>query len=106
MSPNRKGMETLRSLRGKVNRFRAKTPQGALIDLARLAQEKARLCEEMKRWEKRINRIQSRLEEIDKMKKWLYQFVDDNQAPSGTPLQGKKSSLPVPPGFHEMNIRY
>jgi len=105
MSPNRKGMETLRSLRGKVNRFRAKTPQGALIDLARLAQEGVRLCEEMKRWQKRISQIEFRLEEIEKMKKWLYQFVDSPEVPSAS-SQDKKSSPQVPPGFHEMKIRY
>jgi uncharacterized protein (DUF305 family) len=99
-------METLRSLRGQVNRFRAKTGHGALIELAQLAQEKARLCEEMKRWEKRIKQIQSRLEEIDKMKKWLYGFVDGSQAPSAVTLRGKKSSPQVPPGCEEMNIRY
>jgi len=106
MSSNRKGMETLRSLRGQVNRFRAKTGHGALIELAQLAQEKARLCEEMKRWEKKIKQIQSRLEEIDKMKKWLYGFVDGSGLPSGTPSQGKKSLQSVPPGSEEMNIRY
>jgi len=105
MSPNRKGMEDLRTLRGQVNRLRARTPHGALIELARLTQEKVRLCEEMKRWQERINQIQSRLEEIDKMKKWLYQFVDSPEVPSAS-SQGKKSSPPVPPGFQEMKIRY
>jgi hypothetical protein len=98
-------MKDLRSVRGQVNRLRAKTPQGALIELAQLAQERVRLCEEMKRWEKRTTQIQSRLEEIDKMKKWLYHFVDGPEVPSAS-SQGKKPSPQVPPGFQEMKIRY
>jgi hypothetical protein len=106
MGSSRKGMEDLRSLRGQVNRFRAKTCHGALIELAQLAQEKLRLREEIKRWERRTKQIQSRLEEIGKMEKWLYQFVDGSQAASANQRQVKKSSSPLPPGVREMNIQY
>ncbi len=106
MSSNRKGFKDIRTIRSQVDRFRARTPQGALIELARLSQKKARLSDEMKRWQERINQIQSELEEIDKTEKWLYQSIDNRQLPSTVPLQGKKSSPPLPPGFHEMNIRY
>lgn len=106
MSSNRKGLESIRTTRSQVDRFRARTPHGALIELAQLAQKKVRLREEVKRWEERIKQIQSRLEEIDKMEKWLYEFVDGSQPPSHSPSRGKKSSLPVPPGFDEMKIRY
>jgi len=106
MSSDRKGLESIRTLQGQVSRFRIKTPHGALIELARLAQKKEQLRMGLGRWQGRIRKIQSELEEIDKTEKWLRQFVDDRQVPSATRLQGKESSPSVPPGFHEMKIRY
>ena len=108
MSSNRKGLESLRTLQGQVSRFRIKTPDRALIELARLAQKKEQLHMEIERWQGRIRKIQSELEEIDKTEIWLHQAADDRQVPPATLLQGKskKSSPSVPAGFHEMNIRY
>ena len=108
MKSSGKGLESVRTLRGQVSKFRIKTPAGALIELARLAQKKEQLRLERERWYGRIRKIQSELEEIDKGEIWLNQFVDDRQVPSATLLQGKskKSSPSVPAGFDEMNIRY
>jgi len=108
MRSSGKGLESVRTLRGQVSKFRIKTPAGALIELARLAQKKEGLRLELERWYGRIRKIQSELEEIDKAEMWLHQLVDDRQVPSATLLPGKskKSSPSVPTGFHEMNIRY
>jgi len=104
--PNRKGLDNIRTLRGQVDRFRARTPQGALIELARLAQKKVWLRGEMKRWQERIGQIQSKLEEINRMEKWLYRFVDESKASFCTSSEEEKSSPATPSGFHEMNIQY
>jgi len=108
MRSSGKGLESVRTLRGQVSKFRIKTPAGALIELARLAQKKEQLRLERERWYGRIRKIQSELEEIDKSEIWLNQFVDDRQVPSATLLPGKskKSSPSVPAGFREMNIQY
>jgi len=106
MRPNKKGLKDIRTIRGRVGKFRARTPHGALIELAQLAQKKARLCGEMKRWEERIGQIQSELKEIDKMEKWLYGFVDGLEVSSVTSSPGKKFSPATPSGFQEMKIRY
>jgi len=76
------------------------------MELAQLAQKRIRLRGEARRWEKRIKQIQSRLEEIDKLEKWLHQFADGSKAPSAAALQSKESSSSTSPDFHEMNIQY
>lgn len=106
MSSDRKGLANIRTMRGHVDKFRAKTPQGALVELAQLAQEKIRLRDEMKRWGERIEQIQSRLKQINKMEKWLYRFVEGLEVPSTASGQSEKSSPSLPPGFQEMSIRY
>ena len=108
MRSSGKGLESLRTLRGQVSKFRIKTPAGALIELARLSQKKEQLRLERERWQGRIRKIQSELEEIDKMEIWLHQVADGRQVPSATLLPGKskKSSPSVPAGFREINIRY
>ena len=107
MSSNRKGLKNIRTLRGQANKFRARTPQGALIELAQLAQKKARLRDEMERWQERIGQIQSKLRELDKTEKWLYRFVDaSGGAPPGPSSRDKRSSPGVSPGFREVNVRY
>jgi len=97
---NRKGLGDIRTLRGQVDKFRARTPQGALIELAQLASKKTRLRAEMKRWQQRIKQIQSILEEINKIEKWLHKCVDGSEVSSLT------SSPATPPDSHEMNIQY
>jgi len=106
MSSNKKGLKDIRTIRGQVGKFRARTPHGALIELAQLAQKKMRLHGEMKRWEERIGQIQSELKEIDKMEKWLYRFVDGSEVSSIASSPDKKSSPATPSGFQEMKIRY
>ena len=108
MGSNRKGLESVRTLQGQVSRFRIKKPDRALIELARLSKKKERLHMDMERWQGRMKKIQSELEEIDKMEIWLHQVADGRQVPSATLLPGKskKSSPSVPAGFREMNIRY
>ncbi|MBE0478212.1 hypothetical protein IBX65_03700 [Candidatus Aerophobetes bacterium] len=106
MSSERKGIRNIRTLRGRVDKCRAKTPQGALIELAQLAQKKARLHKEMKRWEEKIKQINSELEQIATMEEWLYRFVDGLQVPSCIPSESKRTSQATSSHLHEMRIQY
>ncbi len=105
MKPIRKGLESIRTLRGLVDKFHTRTPQGALIELARLKQERERLSDEMIRWEGRIEQIKARLEEIGEMEQWLYKVAGNAQESPGT-AEGEKKPLDVPAGLREIVLRY
>ena len=77
MKSERKGLEYIRTMGGRVDRFRVRTPQGGFTELAKLSQERERLCEDMDRWERRIKRIKRRLEEIAQAEEWLRKFIKD-----------------------------
>ena len=99
-----------KTLRSKVDRFKARTPQGALLELTRLTQEKERLREERARWERRMVEIRNRLGEIAEMETWLYRFVDGAGGPMeaerNTPTADGEPPTPAHPDPNEMTIRY
>jgi len=106
---------TPKTLRSKVDKFKARTPQGALLELTRLTQEKERLREETARWERRMLEIRKRLGEIAAMEAWLYRFVESpfNESPRGpeeadrsSPAADGKRPVPILPDPNEMTIRY
>jgi hypothetical protein len=103
-------MGTPKTLRNKVDRFKARTPQGALLELTRLTQEKMRLQEETKRWERRMAEIRSRLTEIAEMEVWLYRFVETPGGPTEaerhTPAGDGKGLTPAPLDRNELTFRY
>ncbi len=98
LKASRKGLETVRTLRGLLDRFHTKTPYGALIELARLNREKEQLRHEIQRWEKRSEQIKTRLGEIEEAEKRLREFAahDDLHLPwleaQGKPLPLRASS--------------
>jgi predicted nuclease with TOPRIM domain len=108
-------MGTPKTLRNKVDRFKARTPQGALLELTRLTQEKMRLQEETKRWERRMAEIRSRLTEIAEMEVWLYRFIENpfherpdapHEAEGESPAaDGQRPPLALQ-GLNEVTIRY
>jgi len=108
----RKGLEAITTLRGLVDRFHTRTPHGALIELARLKQERARLQEELRRWARRIEQIKGRLEEIGEIEPWLYKLAGNAQeSPGPAPIEsgqaeGEKKPLDVPAGLREVVLRY
>ena len=101
---------SLKTLRSKVDRVKARTPQGALLELTRLAQEKQRLQEEIERWERRSMEIRTRLGEIAEMEAWLYRFVERPEGPTeaerNTPTADGKRPSPAHPDLNELTIRY
>ena len=101
---------SLKTLRSKVDRFKARTPQGALLELTRLTQEKERLRQETARWERRMVEIRNRLGEIAEMEAWLYRFVERPGGPTeagrNTPTADGQRLTPTHPDLNEMTIRY
>lgn len=81
------------------------TPHAALSKLAQLKQEKERLSDEMRRWERRIEQIKARLEEVGEMEKMLYKVAGDGESPVGG-IKGEKERPDVTAGLREMVLRY
>jgi hypothetical protein len=100
-----KRLEHIRTLRNQTSRFQAKTPNGAVMVLAQIAQEKQRLEQEKGNWEGRIRKIDARLKEIHRMEQQLYAvagFPCSSADYAGTP--GPSSGLPA--GFTQMTVKY
>ena len=58
-----------------VDRRRARTSAGALLELSTLANERQRLQYELERWRRRYAEIEARLAEIREKEQWLHNFV-------------------------------
>jgi hypothetical protein len=98
-----------KTLRSRVDK-RARTPQGALLELTGLTQERQRLRQEMERWEQRMGEIRSRLTEIAEMEAWLYRFVETPEVPTeaerDAPTGDGKGPTPAPLDLNELTFRY
>lgn len=99
-----------RTLRSKVDKFKARTPQGALLELTRLTQEKMRLRQEMERWQTRMVEITKRLQEIAELEVWLYRLTELPGVPTeterNTPIGDGKGPTPAPLDLNELTFRY
>jgi len=105
-----RGFGKPKTLRNKLDRFKARTPTGALLELTRLTQEKERLRQEIGRWEKRFAEIQTRLNEIAEMETWLYRFVEPPHWPEAEekrqPIADEPGPTALGPGPNEVTLRY
>jgi hypothetical protein len=100
-----KRLEHIRTLRNQTSRFQAKTPNGAVMVLAQIAQEKQRLEQEKGNWQARICKIETRLKEIDRMETQLLAVASFSRGPAAEgPLVHASNSLP--PGFTEVTVKY
>lgn len=100
-----KRLEHIRTLRNQTSRFQAKTPNGAVMVLAQIAQEKQRLEQERGNWQARVHKIDARLKEIDRMEKQLLAVTTFNRGPAEE-SQPAHDSNGLPPGFTEVTVRY
>ena len=80
MRANIRGLESIRKMRDCIDMHKVKTPAGALQELTKLAHEKERLKKEKGVAERNLERINSRLEEIAKMERWVRKFTDGERA--------------------------
>ncbi len=75
MSIDRRGVTSLRTMAGLVDARRARTSQGALLELSMLEVEKTRLNSEMARAERRCADIRKRIVQINAKAQSLHRFV-------------------------------
>jgi hypothetical protein len=100
-----KRLEHIRTLRNQTSRFQAKTPNGAVIVLAQVAQEKQRLEQEKSNWAIRIRKIEARLQQIKHMETELL-AVANFQRRSAKRTDPTGFSGELPPGVAELTMRY
>jgi hypothetical protein len=100
-----KRLEHIRTLRNQTSRFQAKTPNGAVMVLAQIAQEKQRLEQERGNWQARVHKIDARLKQIDQMEKQLLTVASFNHAPAQE-RESAHGSDGLPPGVTEVTVRY
>lgn len=75
MPQDRKGVQNLRTMAGKVDRRKSRTSGGALLELSILANERQRLQQEYERLTRRQAEINARLAEIAEKEARLQGFV-------------------------------
>ncbi len=67
-------------MRSLAERLRGCTPQGALVAMAGLAQERQRIQVELARWKKRSAQMRARLQEIRERERYLLRFTRSSGA--------------------------
>lgn len=85
MAGSLRGLQSIRTMGVLVDKRRARTTAGALLELSAMANEKLLLQNEMTRWQRRSIEIQHRLAEISAKEKRLLALVQD---PANSPENG------------------
>jgi hypothetical protein len=106
-----KRLEHIRTLRNRASRFQAKTPHGAVMVLAQVAQEKQRLGQERGTWARRIEKIDKRLQEIAAMEDQLSALASLARVTGAHCRHGEEGNAAelvagLPPGFTEVTVKY
>jgi septal ring factor EnvC (AmiA/AmiB activator) len=105
-----KRLEHIRTMRNQTSRSQAKTPHGAMMVLAQIAQEKQRLEQERGTWESRIQKIEKRLKEIAEMEQRLFAVAlagNGKASSKGAAANGLAGlATDLPPGFTEVTVKY
>lgn len=83
MATARKHLRSLKTMAALVDRRRARTPAGALLELSVLANEKERLSKELAAARRRRTEIEIRLAEITEKEGRLHQFVKTGATATG-----------------------
>ncbi len=106
MKAVRKGLENIRTLRSMVNNSMPMSSRGALMERARLNQERERLWNELDRLKRRMGVIGNRLEEIEQLEQWLERFAEARQSPPATKGNGSGEDTKGKRGSREMILKY
>jgi hypothetical protein len=110
MKAPKRGYRSPRTLRSRMDRIKTKTPQGALLELTRLTQEKMRLRDEAAHWERRLEEIRGRLQEIVEMETFLHSFIEPPGDEFGVGQQASRrldrNPSSMPPEVNEVTISY
>ena len=92
----KQSLKDIRTIRSHTERLRGWTPQGALVAMAGLAQERQRVQVELARWKKRSEQMRARLREIRERERYLLRFTRSSGA-RRRPREGR---------FAEMTLQY
>ncbi len=88
MLNERKGVQSIRTMGVLVDRRRARTSAGALLEMSALASEKERLQRELDRLGRRRSEIETRLAEIEVKGRRLQGFVKKGQGLNAESIPG------------------
>ncbi len=86
MKRERKSTRNIKTLGALLDRRRARTAGGALLELASLAHERTRLQHELRRVEERHVEIDARLVEIATKENWLRSIAEPLPVDESAPL--------------------
>ena len=86
MKGERKGAQNIKTLGALLDRRRARTAGGALLEMASLAHERTRLKHELKRLLERHAEIDARLAEIADKEQWLRSIAEPSPQNESQPL--------------------
>ncbi|HUY88114.1 MAG TPA: hypothetical protein VMV10_05240 [Pirellulales bacterium] len=101
MKGERKTTRNIKTLGVLLDRRRARTAGGALLELASLAHERTRLKHELRRLLERHGEIDARLAEIGEKENWLRSIAE--QAPPGPSLPRPAAEPPGGVFVRELN---
>jgi len=107
-----RGLQDIKTVTNSGQRQRLET----LNELAQLQREKVRLEQEKENWQKRIDRIDTRLEQVAEKETWLQQWLvqedraleaqeTGRQERSGAAIMREKRAAAEEP-VHTMTMRY
>lgn len=86
MKGERKTTRNIRTIGALLDRRRARTSGGALLELATLAHERTRLRNDLQRLKERRAEIDARQAEIAIKENWLRSFVEQSPGDASRPL--------------------
>lgn len=86
MKRERKTTKNIKTIGALLDRRRARTPGGAMLELSTLAYERTRLQHELDRLKRRRAEIDARLAEIAAKERWLRSLAEQAVADVSTPL--------------------
>jgi hypothetical protein len=98
----RRTSRKIRTLGALLDRRRARTSGGALLELASLAHERTRLRNELQRQNQRRAEIEIRLAEITAKEIWLRPFIEQSPGDGSSPLPVAE----VPTGICVRELNY
>jgi hypothetical protein len=101
----RKGLENIRTLKSMANNSMPMTSRGALMERARLTQERERLWDEMDRLNRRIGVVTNRLAEIGQLERSLERFAEARQS-SAVSKGSAGDKTKAKRGNREMILKY
>ena len=104
MAAGRKNLRSIKTMGRLMDRRRARTPAGALLEIASLAYEKERLNKELAAGRRRQGEIEQHLLDIADKEIFLQAFIKNQELPR--PSNTTNADTPDLPRFKKQGLRY